>query len=92
MTTESTDALEDLLGTIASRGASAILTFPDHDCSNGLGGDSVIEIASDLFRIRERQVRSKFSTLGGTGDDRDDEGGRAARQHAHELMLVLEPK
>lgn len=92
VSSESTEALEDLLGTVASRGARAILTFPDHDCSNGLGGDSVREIASDHFRVRERQVESKFSTLGGTGDNGDKEGGRAARQHANELMLVLEPR
>ncbi len=89
---ESAEALDDLLETVASRGARAVLTFPDHDCSNGLGGDSVREIAADHFRIRERQVRSKFSTLGGTGEDGDNESGRAARQHANEMILVLEPK
>lgn len=92
VSSESTEALEDLLGTVASRGARAILTFPDHDCSNGLGGDSVREIASDHFRVRETQVKSKFSTLGGTAGDGDNGRGRAARQHADELMLVLEPK
>ncbi len=90
--TESPNALDDLLRTVALRGARAILTFPDHDCSNGLGGDAVREIAASHFRVRERQVKSKFSTLGGTGGGSDDEAGRSARQHAKELMLVLEPK
>jgi adenine-specific DNA-methyltransferase len=89
---ESAEALDDLLKTVASQGARAVMTFPDHDCSNGLSGDSVREIASRNFRIRESQVQSKFSTLGGTGDDRDDEGGRSARRHAKEMMLVLQPK
>jgi adenine-specific DNA methylase len=89
---ESAVALNDLLATVATRGARTILTFPDHECSNGLSGDSVREIAAKRFRIRERQVKSKFSTLGGTGDKRDDEAGRSARQPAQELILVLEPK
>lgn len=92
VSTESAEALDDLLKTIASKGANAILTFPDHDCSNGLSGNSVREIAAKHFRVRERQVASKFSTLGGTGDDRNNEAGRSARKHAQELMLVLKPK
>jgi adenine-specific DNA methylase len=86
-------ALDDLLETISLQGARAIVTFPDHECSNGLSGDSVRAIASHHFRVREKQVMSKFSTLGGTGNiGRGGEGGRSARQHAKELMLVLEPK
>ncbi|HUD46426.1 MAG TPA: DNA adenine methylase [Candidatus Baltobacteraceae bacterium] len=89
---ESAEALDDLLKTVASRGASGVMTFPDHDCSNGLSGDSVREIAVRHFRVCGSQVESQFSTLGGTGNDRNDEGGRTARQHAHELMLVLHPR
>jgi hypothetical protein len=37
-------------------------------------------------------VISCFSTLGGTGGAKKLEGGRAARQKAEELMLVLEPR
>jgi adenine-specific DNA methylase len=89
---ESAEALNGLLDTVASRGARAILTFPDHECSNGLGGDSVRKIAANHFRVRESHVKSRFSTLGGTGVAGDNEDHRAARQHAKELMLVLEPK
>lgn len=89
---ESAEALDDLLKSVASRGARAIVTFPDYDCSNGLSGNSVREITARYFRVRERQVASKFSTLGGTGDDRSDEAGRSARKHAKELILVLKPK
>ena len=89
---ESTKALDDLLQCLAARRARAILTFPDHDCSNGLSGESVRQIACRHFRITERAVESKFSTLGGTGDERPDEAGRASRHETSELILVLEPQ
>lgn len=92
LTSQSRTALNDLLQTIALRQARAILTFPDHDCSNGLSGRVVREIAETHFRVQEEVVESRFSTLGGTGDNRDDEAGRAARQNANELMLVLGPR
>lgn len=83
---QSTMALDDLLAQISSRGAKAILTFPNHECSNGLSGKLVRNIASKYFNIVKRQVNSNFSTLGGTGDKRE------ARQPTKELMLVLKPK
>lgn len=90
---ESQNALDSLLGTLSSRGAKAILTFPDHECSNGLSGDSVREIASKYFSVREKLVNSKFSTMGGTSDTgRKQEAGRSARQSAKELILVLNSK
>jgi adenine-specific DNA-methyltransferase len=92
LTSQARVALNDLLQTIALRHARAILTFPDHDCSNGLSGRAVREIAATHFRVQEEVVESRFSTLGGTGDNRHDEAGRAARQNANELMLVLGPR
>lgn len=92
VSSESADALDNLLETVSSRGARAILTFPDHNCSNGLSGDSVREIAVKHFRVRETRVKSNFSTLGGTSNKRGDEGGRSARREAKELMLVLKPR
>jgi len=90
---ESEAALDALLKTVSSRGAKAILTFPDHECSNGLSGELVREIASKHFSVREKRVNSLFSSLGGTSDSRrKQEAGRSASQHAKELMLVLEPK
>jgi len=85
-------ALNELFAKVCSKGARAIVTFPDHDCSNGLSGDTVREIAGHHFKIREQKVKSRFSSLGGTGDSRDDEAGRAARNQASELILVLDPK
>lgn len=93
VTSESNFALDELLSTISSRGARAILTFPDHECSNGLSGESVREISNRYFRVKEKTVKSKFSTMGGTGKaQRNEEGLRSARHHADELILVLDPK
>ncbi|OAI45013.1 hypothetical protein AYO43_08625 [Nitrospira sp. SCGC AG-212-E16] len=88
--TKSKDALNDLLDRVASRGASAILTFPDHQCSNGLSGSMVRKIAQKHFRIAEVSIKSRFSTLGGNGTD--ENGKRMARQKARELILVLHSK
>src|SRR5579859_338034 len=63
---ESRKALSHLLGKIAEKGAKAIVTFPATECSNGLSGDIVRELAEQYFRVREKTVLSKFSTLGGT--------------------------
>lgn len=90
--TESADALNELLETAAIRKARVILTFPNHACSNGLSGDEVRKTARRHFNVRSQLVRSRFSTLGGTGEKGKDEAGRAARHDANELILVLEPR
>src|SRR5262249_51771193 len=82
-------ALDNLLQTIATRGSKAILTFPNHKCSNGLSGYLVEKIANRHFFVKKRTVASRFSSLGGTSDDRGDEAGRGARRHTRELVLVL---
>lgn len=87
--TESYLALDNLLETIASRGAKVILTFPNHRCSNGLSGSAVRRIAARHFEVKAIVVASRFSTLGGTSDKRGNEAGRAARRNARELMLSL---
>ena len=93
VTSESSSALDDLLKIISSRGARAILTYPDHECSNGLSSESVREISNRYFRVKEKTVKSGFSTMGGTGNaQRNGEGLRSARHHADELILVLYPK
>ncbi len=87
---ESREALARLLAKIASKGARVVVTFPAHECSNGLSGGIVRELSRQHFRVAEKTVRSKFSTLGGTSDD--GEKGRAARQSARELILSLTPR
>lgn len=88
--TQSLAAMQNLLGTVAEHKASAILTFPDHVCSNGLSGEMIQETASDLFHAKTKTVHSKFSTLGGTPSV--GSGNREARQMARELILILTPK
>jgi len=89
--TESRLALEELLEMVAGRGSRAILTFPNHKCSNGLSGRIVLELAARHFRVRKLSIASRFSTLGGTSDGRGNEAGRAARRRARELVLVCSP-
>lgn len=91
VTSEAKEALDDLLGTLAMRGAKVIMTFPNHGCSNGLSGSSVKRIAARHFAVvRTKTVASRFSTLGGTSDEnRADEAGRSARRNARELVLTL---
>jgi len=83
------EALSDLFGKIAAKGVRAIVTFPEGECSNGLSGDIVRELARQHFRVCEKAIQSKFSTLGGTSDGTGK--GRAARQSARELILSLTP-
>jgi adenine-specific DNA-methyltransferase len=87
---ESAAVLDDLLKIVASRRARAVVTFPDHVCSNGLSGDLVCEIARTHFRLRETRVESKFSTLGGSGAQA--EGSREARKMTKEIILLLRPR
>jgi adenine-specific DNA-methyltransferase len=92
ISTQACEALDDLLKTISERGATAILTFPAHRCSNGLSGDFVRTTATKYFRVREKVVESKFSTLGGTDRVSKNGNNRSARQHAKELILFLKPR
>lgn len=92
LVTESPDALEELLSTIASLGGRAILTFPDHECSNGLSGDTVKEFAREHFIVRAGQLDTNFSSLGGRSGAKHAVADRSARHAAQELMLVLEPR
>ncbi|MBI4668308.1 MAG: DNA adenine methylase [Elusimicrobia bacterium] len=90
--TSSLDALQQLLKTIAEKGAKAILTFPDHDCSNGLSGELIRTTAKEFFRVTIKTVDRKFSTLGGNAKLAKIGKGREARQMAKELILTLTPR
>jgi adenine-specific DNA-methyltransferase len=89
---ESIGAFDHLLRVISSRGARAIVTFPDHKCSNGLSGYLVQKIAAKHFDVTRKSIASRFSSLGGTSDNRGDEAGRNARRNARELILTLKPR
>jgi len=90
--TESATALDELLKTVAENGARALLTFPDHACSNGLSGDMVGATAAQYFKVSRRPVANRFSTLGGTKDGAGVGYGRSARQSASELIFILTPR
>jgi adenine-specific DNA-methyltransferase len=88
---EASNALDSLLKTIAGRGSKIILTFPNHVCSNGLSGNIVYKIALRHFDVMKKSIASRFSSLGGTSDNRGNQAGRAARRHTRELVLTLKP-
>ncbi len=89
---ESREALDDLLSTASSKGATVVLTFPDRECSNGLSGDVVREIGRKYFKVQEKIVKSQFSTLGGNDKLSKTGNNRAPRQTTRELILVFKPR
>jgi adenine-specific DNA-methyltransferase len=82
-------AVDDLLRRLAGRRVTALFTFPDHDCSNGLSGSEIVRTATQYFKVQVKPVASTFSTMGG-GYSRNP--SRTARHSARELILVLRPK
>lgn len=89
---DSAKALDELLSEVANRKAKAIVTFPNHECSNGLSGNEVVAIANKHFTVTREVVKSKFSTLGGNRKSQKEKKGRFARQSADEMIIVLKPK
>jgi len=83
-------AIQELLLTLAERDVSAIVTFPDHECSNGMDASMIKSVASKIFKIKSQRVSSVFSTLGGPASK--SHGSRLARLSADEMILCLEPK
>lgn len=89
MSSEAGAALDSLLQKIAAQEATAILTFPQRACSNGLSGPAVRGIAEQYFKVHSTFKRSRFSTLGGTLDSKGNGYGRSPLQKTHELILTL---
>jgi adenine-specific DNA-methyltransferase len=90
--TKARSALTELFEAVSSRKVKTIVTFPVHKCSNGLSGRIVRNLARKYFRIEEQQLRSTFSSLGGTGGNGNGAASRAARVSHQELILVLDPR
>jgi len=88
--TKSLPAIQELLATLAERDVSAVITFPDHACSNGVDASMIKSAASKIFKIKTQSVSSVFSTLGGPASKKH--GSRLARLSADEMILCLEPK
>ncbi len=89
MRSQSLAALEDLFVKLAKCGATAIVTFPERACSNGLSGADVRELAKKHFHVDEMAVKSKFSSMGGRGDGENRQAGRSARVITNEIMFHL---
>jgi adenine-specific DNA-methyltransferase len=83
---EAEAALEMLLTRLSNSGCTVILTFPAKMCSNGLSGELVLEHARRSFKVIQKTVKTRFSTLGGNNSHRD------ARQLTSEMILLLRPK
>jgi adenine-specific DNA methylase len=83
--TTSRSAFEMLLRHLGEARSSVIITFPAGTCSNAVSGDDVVTIAREWFRVEERKITGKFSTLGGNNTLRD------GRQASLELLLLLRP-
>jgi len=83
--TKSCEAIVDLLETLASARCRVILTFPAGVASNGISGDFMQQIASNMFKIMSIVFKGQFSTLGGY------HGGRSPRKRSIELIMILEP-
>ena len=80
------DAIADLLGTLARIGCEVVLTFPQFAASNGLSGEDIAEFAREHFVVDVRSVMSRQSTLGGNGKT------RSARRNTSELVVSMRPR
>lgn len=58
-------AIKKLLTTPAERDVYVIVTFPDHECSNGIDASMIKSTASKMFKVKTHRVSNVFSTLGG---------------------------
>ena len=50
-------ALERLLKKLAQTGATLIFTFPEKECSNGLSGSFIVEIAEQWFDVQNNYLQ-----------------------------------
>lgn len=78
--------LSSLLDLLATRGVEVVMTFPQHECSNGVSGLQLLETARRRFIVDVSAVSNRFSTLGGNNV------GRAARRQSYELILDMKPR
>ena len=82
----SAQTMKKLLFSLFAKGCKVVLTFPEGQCSNGLSGEGIEEMAKQFFLVKRQSVKTTFSTLGG-----NSRTNRDARKVSDELMLVLDP-
>ncbi len=85
-------AITDLFLALSEAESTCVVTFPNHNCSNGLSAAHIEGVSSQFFKVDKKLVKSVFSTLGGTSKNDRTVQGRAARRHTEEMILVLRPK
>lgn len=83
---ESAGAVTQLLEGLSHSGCTVLFTFPNAECSNGLSGKQIREVAEEHFIVTSKVVPGRFSTLGGNNLS------RKARLKSEELILILKPK
>lgn len=79
------EAMKSLLSTLSLRKCVVVLTFPVGECSNGLSGRQIADMAAEEFQVKEKIVKTRFRTLGGNTVN------RTAINISDELILVLSP-
>lgn len=82
----SKEAMRQLLQALSKKDVSAIVTFPEGECSNGLSSAWIKEEAGKYFAVYVIKVNNNFSTLGGNNDN------RGARKKMTEVILILHKK
>jgi adenine-specific DNA-methyltransferase len=61
---QSVAAVTKLMEALAESGCTTLFTFPNGECSNGLSGDQIRELAESRFSVTSKIVPGKFSTSG----------------------------
>jgi adenine-specific DNA-methyltransferase len=82
----SRQALRRLFIALSKAKVTVIFTFPAGECSNGLSGKIVREMAQNWFNVEAKRIGGQFSTLGGNNSH------RASRKPSNELLLLLRPR
>jgi adenine-specific DNA-methyltransferase len=83
---QSTAAVTQLIERLADSRCTSLFTFPNADCSNGLSGQKIRDLAENRFKVTSKVIAGRFSTLGGNNLKRE------ARLKTEELILILQPK
>lgn len=86
LVSQANDALAELMSALGHSGCRVVMTFPQHECSNGISGEGIIAMAREWFEIDVTSVRTKHSTLGGNN------AKRASRRSGTELILSMHPR
>jgi len=82
-------AFDNLLKSLSVKSSRVILTFPDHDCSNGMSARTLAQLAERYFAVETYAVSMRHSSLGGGGTD---SGSRLASRQVQESVLVCMPR